>query len=126
MPISPEDMSQWRTVADELPPRGRAVVRYGQSIFGPYIDIGEILNKDGFRWADWGVTHWRPIVESDMPDKWEKLSFLPEEYEFLCKYQERCACGHMIGFHQYSGDGEGFQGCILQGCNCLEGYACFS
>lgn len=57
--------SGWISVDDTLPLPGEIVLRYGKALlspkppfFLPYIDRGELVNRDGFRWADWGVTHW--------------------------------------------------------------------
>ena len=56
------DVPRWIAVSSgELPPPGEEVVRYGVIIWGDErMDIGEMVHRDGTRWADWGVTHWMP------------------------------------------------------------------
>jgi len=56
------DAPRWIAVSSgELPPPGEEVVRYGVIIWGDErMDIGEMVHRDGTRWADWGVTHWMP------------------------------------------------------------------
>lgn len=62
-------MSTWISVEERLPAPGQVVLRYGiafQICFFPemaraHIDRGELVNRDGYRWADWGVTHWQPV-----------------------------------------------------------------
>ena len=119
----------WHNISDTPPLPGERVLRYGQSVFGPYMDIGEVINADGFRWADWGVTHWMRL-DAMTQEAYEALPgkapvFSPEEWWYLCEHQARCACGHLAGLHCYSGDGEGIEGCLIRECYCTEGYANF-
>lgn len=108
--------SQWHVIHDTTPLPGERVLRYGQSLFGPHFDIGVVLNTDGFRMADWGVTHWMRLDEV-AEEAYENLPgktpiFTPEEWWYLCEHQERCVCGHLAAFH-------GGDGCLLS-CNCSE------
>ncbi len=64
-------MSAWIAVTERLPAPNEQVYRYGEVIgrprgtqkigFVPHIDIGALVTDKGFRWADWGVTHWMPL-----------------------------------------------------------------
>ena len=109
---------QWHSIHDTLPIPGEPVLRYGQGLFGPHLDIGEVINKDGFRCADWGVTHWKRLNQV-LLEAYKALPpaspvFTPEEWWFIREHQERCACGHFVAFH-------GGDGCLLPACACLEG-----
>lgn len=53
---------EWILVEDRLPAPGQKVLRYGLDKDDHY-DVGELVNDSGHRWADWGVTHWAPLLD---------------------------------------------------------------
>lgn len=66
-----EMMSNWVSVKDRLPAPEEVVLRYGFDVLQEECwDVGELVSKDGHRWADWGVTHWMrlPAPPSPAPD----------------------------------------------------------
>ena len=109
--------SAWQDVNRGLPAPGEQVLRYGQSILGPHIDVGELVAKDGARWADWGVTHWRHYEPCVFPPLREPPSFLPDEWLYLARSPDRCTdkrCGHLSAFHVDDGPVD----CLIPNCQC--------
>ena len=60
--------SRWISVDDRLPEPGQYVLQWGESVVDKYRGLGEstmmagqLINENGHRWADFGVTHWMPL-----------------------------------------------------------------
>ena len=110
--------SEWHKIDDQLPAPGEQVIRYGQSIFGPYMDVGELLATNGARWIDWGVTHWRAYQPGeDIRVAGTTTPLLPDEWLYIFDCAGRCAdtaCQHLAAFHVDDGP----VGCLITNCRC--------
>jgi hypothetical protein len=65
--------NQWKKVEDELPNNGEHVIRGGKRPFTTknedHFDIGQLVDEEGRRWADWGVDYWMSIPKLPKEDK---------------------------------------------------------
>jgi hypothetical protein len=86
---------KWIATEDQLPKPGQKVIRYGIAWNNEIYDVGEMVTKDGLRWADFGVTHWMPLPEPPNQKRIEWFLIIhfidgTRSKRFQCTTMEKC------------------------------------